>query len=827
MTGTAGGHAVATSAGGSAGPAWHRRRGLRGSAPEWVDRFLGSDPGLNRLRTALQTVVTIGVAMAAEGTFVHFTHALQTTIAGASGGPAVTALNHAILVIAIMLGAVVGMLASFSAAMFTVPRAQLVTFALMPVPMVAGLALGLALGPYRVAALASLAVVMAAGAYCRRFGPRGMLGGMLLFMGDFFGFFLHQEVSLADIGWLTAEIGIGVLVAIVAQFTLFYPSRRRALRRMLRSYAARARDAARRSLDLFDEPDPRARARAARRLRRRLVRLNETALMIDAQLTDAAAIPPGWSPPRLHQAVFDAELALTNIARFAEHLAELPVPPPARALVRQALACVAGRDLAAADRVARDLLTALDGVGGRPASGSGSGSGSDDVMDDDAGAENRRRRTRLVLLHRLATSVIGLAAAAEAWLHAAPAPSRRRRAPPGGTLETAETLESPVMLAGGWLPGAAMVSAEASRQAPSGEGYGDRIRLAPHVRVSIQLAVAVSGAIVFGELLSGRRFYWAVIAAFVTFMGANNAGEQLRKGFHRVLGTFIGVLLGAVGAHLVGDRADLNIAVVLVVLFVGLYLMRISYALMVVAITIMVSQLYVQLDEFSDSLLALRLEETAVGAGVAALTVLCVLPLRNGRVARVAARHYVEALAEVAREAVERLTDPDRPLGALRTASRRLDASYQTLLASMSPLRVPLPGAGDGLRDQFLHSATAARHYARNLVVDTLGGATLETRQREALRAAEARLADSLGGLAGPRQDARRRDYVRSAAMFDLVAQASPGDLTAPLQFALRDLQLIDGAMAAVAQSAGLGVRALETDPERPPARGTRIDRAP
>src|SRR6202034_4200821 len=157
---------------------------------------------------------------------------------------------------------------------------------------------------------------------------------------------------------------------------------------------------------------------------------------------------------------------------------------------------------------------------------------------------------------------------------------------------------------------------------------------------------------------------WAVIAAFITFMGANTAGEQIRKSFLRIGGTFVGVIVGAVLAHLVGDRVLLQLVVVIVSLFLGLYLFRINYTFMTIGITVMVSQLYVELDEFSNSLLLLRLAETAVGAGVAIVTVLLVLPLHVGRVARVAARQQVEALADLADRALDRLADPASAAGA-------------------------------------------------------------------------------------------------------------------------------------------------------------------
>jgi len=803
--------------------------------PEWVDRFLGSDPGLTRLRMALQAVVTIGAAMAAEWLFVHLSHALQSDIpatAPAAQAAGLAALNHGMLVIAIMLGAVVGMLASFAGSMFTAPRAQLVTFLLMPVPMVAGLSLGLALGPHRVAALAVLAVVLTVGTYCRRFGPRGFLGGMVLFMGYFFGFFLHGEIALSDVGWLTAEIAIGVLVAVVAQFTIFYPGRRAALRRMLRSYTARSRDVARRALDVFDESDNRA--RAARRLHRRLIRLNETALMIDAQLADPSAVPDGWSPVLLHQCIFDAELALTNAARFTERLAELPLTSPTRSLVRQALAAVATQDLARADQAAQQMRARLhlrpdsddanaDEVSvdhvvtaSRASAAATDGGRSDGVDQVD--------RAGLIVLHRFATSIAGVVTAEHALGRATPTDTRAHHRVGEAADATAPAgLETSVMLFGGWLPGSTIVSAAASLQAEPGQGFWDRIKLAPYSRTAIQMGVAVSAAIVFGDMLSGRRFYWAVIAAFVTFMGANNAGEQLRKGFFRVAGTVVGVLLGAIGAHLVGQRTDLAIAVILASLFFGLYLMRISYAFMVIGVTIMVSQLYVQLDEFSNSLLVLRLEETALGAAVAAATVLCILPLRTGRVARVAAREYIQAVAELADQAVHRLTDPGESPTQLRAAARQLDAAYQSLLSTMAPLGVPFTGAGDSLRKQFLHSAAAARHYARNLIIDTTGGAELDPDQRAQLQAASRQLSVSLSQLVSAEEhhDPNRRRYVRSAALFDLLAASTDrGEFTTSLQLALRDLQLIDGAMAAIAQTAGLSVQALDTDATLPVGTG-------
>jgi hypothetical protein len=62
------------------------------------DRFLASDPGLNRLRNAPRGVLTIAVALLAEWLFVHSTGALQIRTTGATApaakSTAVGVANH-------------------------------------------------------------------------------------------------------------------------------------------------------------------------------------------------------------------------------------------------------------------------------------------------------------------------------------------------------------------------------------------------------------------------------------------------------------------------------------------------------------------------------------------------------------------------------------------------------------------------------------------------------------------------------------------------------------------------------------------------------------
>jgi uncharacterized membrane protein YgaE (UPF0421/DUF939 family) len=768
----------------------HARTRARAHAPvrtwdRWIDHFAGSDPGLNRFRMAAQSVLTIGVILAAEWLFVHFTHALQIQAHGA-GLPAaqmaeVAAANHAYLVIALLIGALTGMLSSFGV-MDTTARGQLVTTLFLPFPMIAGLVLGIALGGDRIPALVSFAVVLGIGTYFRRFGPRGFIGGILLFLGDFLGFFLHGTITMGDLGWIAAEIGVGLAVALAVRFALFYPRRARALERTRRSYAARTRKVAALALELLDNPGQTE--RDVRHLHRHLVRLNEAALMIDAQLGDPGAVADGSSAQLLHQSLFDVELALTNIARFAQAMARTGLPAPQHFEARLALRdVVRGENEAARTHAGRliGLLRAAAPVRG----------------DED--------RAAVVVVHRFAGSVIALADAMTEWMAV------------GRASDGEGSFQPSVRLLGGWLPGSAMVSNAASLE--PGSRPGDRIGLALHTRTAIQMGVAVGAAIALGDLLSGHRFYWAVIAAFVAFMGANNSGEQIRKALLRVAGTVAGVAAGSLLVAAIGHRTGWSIAVILAALFFGFYLMRINYAFMVIGVTVMVSQLYVQLGEFSYSLLLLRLAETALGAAVAIMVIVLVLPLRTRRVLRIAVRDQVQAVGRLAGHASDRLLGEDHDTEAtLRSDARAVDASYQAVTATAQSVRRNLSGAINEDTGQTLRLATAARHYSRNLVTDTETASPLDPGTRLDIELASATLRQSLDVVAAALTGPRDGIYTRSAALFDQAERRieERSGTAGPAHLAIRDLKLIDGTMAQLAETLGLAITDHDTVPATP-----------
>jgi hypothetical protein len=746
---------------------------------QWVDVLVSSDPGLNRLRLAAQSVLTIAAALAAEWIFVHFTGALQMKAGDTSTAAAteVAMANHDLLAIAMLLGAIVGLIASFGVVDPT-PKGQMVTLVVLPVPIIAALALGIEIGNHRVVALVVIALVLACGTYLRRFGPRGFLVGQLLFIGYFVGFSLHSAVSIEDLGWLSAEVAVGLAVVTAVRFGLFYPDQTRALERCRRSFDARARRVTSLALTLYGTAGPDA--RLARRMRRQLIRLNEAALMIDAQLGDRAALPEASSGELLHQRLFDIDLALTNIARFATTMSHLDLPADQRSEIRLALLDIASGDNKGAMAHAHRVI---------------------DLLHADGNPPGESRTTATVVAHRFAGSVIDLTEALSEWTALDSLGDERT------------TFESAVTLVGsGWLPGSAQVSGAASLEA--GQGWGERARLALPTRNAIQIGIAAGAAIVLGDLVSPSRFYWAVLAAFVTFMGAHNSGEQIRKALFRVGGTVIGILVGSLLVSAVGHHTIWSIAIVLVSLFLGLYLFRVSYAFLAIAITVTVSQLYQQLGEFTNSLLLVRLEETALGAAIAIVVVMLVLPLHTRRVLRVAVRQHIEAVGRLIDHASARLQGGELAVtSTLRSDGRAVDAAYQSVIATAEPLRRGLWGSADDATMRALRLTAASRNYSRNLVLDTETSVLSAGVPHLDIAPASAILHQSIEVVAQAATGLRNGTYTRSSALFDRAQRSleiSPRRITS-FEFALHDFTLLDGTMAHLADLMGLAITDYDT----------------
>ncbi|HLI23336.1 MAG TPA: FUSC family protein, partial [Acidimicrobiales bacterium] len=505
------------------------------------------------------------------------------------------------------------------------------------------------------------------------------------------------------------------------------------------------------------------------------------------------------------------ELTLTNLARFAEALAGVPSTLTAaeRRLVRTALVAVRDGDLGKA----RQAAAALDEAASRRplaplAPGGQGGPGAAVTGWPPGGAPAPPGADVGVILRRLAGTVDDYCGAAARWgqleaeAASAPGPGDGRPGVPpdgvGAAFEPAVTLDS-----SGALPGARDVSAQV---AAAGDG---RLRhLAPATRAGIQTAVAVGASAVAGDALSPSRFYWAVLAAFISFLGVSHSLEQVRKAFHRVIGTLAGVILGSLLAGAAGHRTAASLAVILVFLFLGTYLFNVNYTFMAIAITVVVSQLYVTLGEFSDPLLLLRLEETAIGAVIAMLTGILVVPVRTRQVAGAAVAAQVRATA-----ALVGVVAGGGDGEARRHAARAVDSAYQVVLSATQPMRWTALGDLHRRLVTTVAAAGAARNYSRNLVVDF----------PPAPDPPPPGLSGAVDGLVGHMEALAEvaagsppagRHYVRSASVLARVPDAG-GPHPRRWVLAIRDLQLLDGALARLAEALGMAVTSLDV-PDRP-----------
>src|SRR3954453_16843170 len=89
-------------------------RTLRGYLRDALDRLAGADPGLTQLRTGLQSVLGIAVAVGLAYLFVRLTGALQLP-ATAAPAPVVAAYDHALLIVSMLLAGMVAMMAAMAA----------------------------------------------------------------------------------------------------------------------------------------------------------------------------------------------------------------------------------------------------------------------------------------------------------------------------------------------------------------------------------------------------------------------------------------------------------------------------------------------------------------------------------------------------------------------------------------------------------------------------------------------------------------------------------------------------------------------------------------
>jgi uncharacterized membrane protein YccC len=594
---------------------------------ETKDRVAASDPGLGRLRQALSAVASVGTALPVQ-----------------LGVGALLGYQGPVTFAATMFGAVVAMLSS-NALVAKNGWAVVRTAVFFPLAVAVGLVPATLTGGERAYQVVGFAVVLFGAVWVRRFGTDWFFYGFMAWMGFFFATFLHAGWSLVPELLLAAVVSTAWVVLLSS--TLFRSDPRRVLHSTLGACFSRGRGVARECVDLLDvrRGSAGARRRAARTLAARQAGLSETALLAEAWSVEPRALPEGWSAMALRRRMIETQQAVERFAGAAVALQDASdelVDEARRAVDHLARR----RDLAA--MVATERL---------------------DVLADRARADGDKDWW----------PARHLAYGVREFLRFDAEADQPPEVDPGE-----EEFEAASGLVFGSLPGAPAVARDVAIR---GGRWNPIARLSMTSRQAVQVMLAGMIAIALGSLLSPTRYYWAVIAAFVTFTGTGTRSETFLKGVARIAGTLVGLVAAVALAHLTAGHTVAIFATILVSIFMAFYLVKVSYAAMTFFITILLGQLYTVIGTFSDQLLELRLGETAVGAVVGVVVAMVFAPLSTRDTVRSARDELLLALALLL-EGVAAYADGGRvDLDAL---TRALDDRSRRVALVAKPLTRPL-----------------------------------------------------------------------------------------------------------------------------------------
>ncbi|MEU5088762.1 FUSC family protein [Streptomyces sp. NPDC021356] len=210
-------------------------------------------------------------------------------------------------------------------------------------------------------------------------------------------------------------------------------------------------------------------------------------------------------------------------------------------------------------------------------------------------------------------------------------------------------------------------------------------------RQAVQATAGAGFALVLGQLVSGQRWYWAVGATWWVFVNTASRGETLVRGFRRVLGTVLGLGLGALLVAPLHGSALPTAVLVAVGVFGIFYTAAVSYTWMMLWVTLLAVSLYGLLGVLSPALLALRLGETAVGALGAWLAVLFVLPVTTHAVTGDWIQRALRCVHACTGEAAARLAgdadaDPAPRVAELEHLLGRVRLSVAPLVHPLNPM---------------------------------------------------------------------------------------------------------------------------------------------
>ncbi|MCW2865063.1 MAG: hypothetical protein JWP48_6771 [Actinoallomurus sp.] len=534
---------------------------------------------------------------------------------------------------AMLLGGMVALNGSFLLAGRTRGDAVL-TAAGMPLVAFAGVLLAVAVAGHALLSRLGFVVLTVLAVYVRRFSVRGLNYGLLGWFSYMFGTF--ARVSDGQLLPLVVVFVSAVAVLVILMAGVAYQRPQTTLSAALRGFDLRVAAVARACADVLTDPGP----KTERELHARRFQVLEAALIAEGHLASPVAAEHDRAY-RLRTRLLTAELAVEELATATIALADsgrLPYP------------------VVSASTATLRALAALDLDGAR---------------------EHARQLDGWNLPETEGLPLTSLADAAGRLCDAL----RPGTTPKHSHDPLTADFEPGVRLVAGHLPGSAATAADALQASTKSPRW---LRLSLNGRQCVQAGLASVLTLLCALPVSATRFYWAMLACLIVLTGTATSGETLVKGTHRVLGTALGAVVAIAAVHLTRGHDTLVVAVMSVCVFLSVYFFRVTYGVLAFGITTLMGLLYNALGEFSDALLVTRLEETAIGAGVAALIAVLVLPVHNRNTTAAARDAFVRDLVSLVKAVRDKTAG--RGCGAdLLMSARRLDARMHQLALATHP----------------------------------------------------------------------------------------------------------------------------------------------
>lgn len=433
---------------------------------------------------------------------------------------------------------------------------------------------------------------------------------------------LFFHAPASGLGWMALSIVIGIGVAFFVRAVVIPESPRLVLRRTLQAYP--------RALRLVVQSLARASAEGRRsvlahvpRVRERLRRLSELSLAIDVNLQQG---PEAWER-ELRLSVLDLEIAAARLARCTRRaLLGAPAGSRAREQITDAL-----RGLA------RELVRTPPQGEPKPSTPCSPARCATIEIDTSELLCTLQRMRSLAFTRADAPSV---------------APSAQ-----------------------GSARATAAAAAPSSSSGPS-----------TSTRIALQGVVGCALAMLLGHRVSDYGWYWAVVTAFVVFNQVQTSSDTFMRAWQRVVGTVTGVIAGILLAHAAAHHHDIELALVFTCIFLGFYMLRVSYAWMVFWISALLAVLYSLLGRPTTGLLELRVLETLIGALAGALASAVIFPTRKAARVKSLCAALLERVAAYVRGAF--LEGADR--SQLLESGRALDRALTELTSTARPFaRIP------------------------------------------------------------------------------------------------------------------------------------------